>query len=153
MQYTAPRRINTARNITKAAEIKIKKKTGMNVMLVFCPDYNPAKTPEQMLKIIAASLGMDFCSYKLKSRERNLVDLRFIAAYLLRYYFPTITLQQITIYFGGQDHTSIMNGLLRAETLIASGDERFTTKYETVLKAVNKWLRREASGYASAISA
>ncbi len=153
MQQIVSPQLTAARHITRRAEQKIKQKTGMDVNLIFCPAYDPAKNPEALLRIIAASLGMDYNCYRLKSRERSIVDLRFIAAYLLRNYFPGITLHQITLYFGGQDHTSIMNGLARAEMLLATGDERFIKKYETVLKSVNKWLRKETSGYASAISA
>ena len=125
----------------------------MSVNLILCPEHNSARTPEQMLQVIATSLGMDMEAYKIKCRERHFVELRFIAAFFLRSYFPGITLQQITAFFGGQDHTSIMNGLSRAGMLIATGDDRFTTKYETVLNSVNKWLRKEVLGFASAISA
>ena len=153
MQYITPSYLHKARNITHAAEQQIQHKTGMSVTLVLCPGYNPAKTPEQMLSVIAAALNMDVACYKKKTRERDFVDLRFIAAYLLRSYFPRLTLHNITVYFGGQDHTSIINGLTRANMLITAGDTRFTEKYEKALKSVNKWLRKEASGYASAISA
>lgn len=106
-----------------------------------------------MLKVVAAALGMDTACYKVKSREREFVDLRFIAASLLRCFFPGITLHEITVLFGGQDHTSIMNGLSRAAMLLASGDEKFTNKYENALKSVNKWIRKEVLEFASAISA
>ena len=153
MHHTAPKRINEARHITRAAENEIKDKTGMQITLMLCPEYHASRTPDQMLRIVAASLGMDMTAYKNKSRARDIVELRFIAAFFLRSYFPCITLHQITRFFGGQDHTSIMNGLSRTAMLIATGDNRFTTKYETVLNSVNKWLRKEVLGYASAISA
>lgn len=106
-----------------------------------------------MLKIVAGALQMDTACYTVKSRERDFVDLRFIASSLLRCFFPGITLQEITVLFGGQDHTSIMNGLSRSAMLLASGDERFTTKYEIALKAVNKWIRKEVLEFASALTA
>ena len=153
MHYTVPQQLNQARNITRAAEQQIMNTTGMRVTLVLCPDYHTSKTPEQMLKVVALALGMDISCYKTKSRERDIVDLRFIAASLLRCFFPGITLHEITVLFGGQDHTSIMNGLSRAAMLLASGDDRFTDKYETALKAVNKWVRKEVLEFTSAISA
>ena len=153
IQRTIPRQVNLARTITRAAEQQIKMKTGMKVTLVLCPDTTAERSPEQMLSVIAAALNMDCSAYRTRSRERNYVDLRFIAAYMLRNYFPSIPLQQITVFFGGQDHTSIMNGLQRTGTLLAIGDEKFTCKYEKALKSVNKWLKKEESGYVSAISA
>ncbi len=153
MKYSAKQQTSTARAITRKAEQKIKSKTGVGYNLVLCPEYLTKKTPEQMLKVVAGSLGMDTACYSLKTRARPVVELRFIAAYFLRNYFPGITLLQITHFFGNQDHTSIINGISRANTLIAIGDDQFTKKYETVLNSVNQWLRKEVLGYESAISA
>ena len=153
MHYTAPKQINEVRSITRSAVNQIKDKTGMEISLMLCPEYHSSRSPDQMLRIIAAALQMDVNAYKVKSRERNIVELRFIVAFFLRSYFPCITLQQITRLFGGQDHTSVMNGLSRTAMLLATGDQRFITKYETALNSVNKWLRKEVSGYASAASA
>jgi len=125
----------------------------MTVTLVLCPTDNPSKTPEQMLYVVAGALRMDYSCYKKKTRARDIVDLRFIASHLLRTYFPAITLQQISVLFGGQDHSSVINGLSKTNTLLAISDESFTHKYETALKSVTTWLRKEVSGYASAISA
>lgn len=145
--------IKAARTITRGAELDIKKKTGMSLNLLACTNYHLARTPDKMMLIIAACLGMDPAAFTLKSRERNVVELRFLTAYFLRSYFPTITLQQISVLFGGQDHTSIMNGLARTNMLLQTNDLRFMEKYETVLKSVNQWLRKDTSVYASAICA
>lgn len=153
MQYTVPQQISQARHITRAAEQQIMSKTGMRVTLVLCPDYHTSKTPQQLLKVVAAALCMDTACYTTKSREKDFVDLRFIGASLLRCYFPGITLHEITFLFGGQDHTSIMNGLSRAAMLLDSGDERFTGKYDVALKAVNTWIRKEVLKFAPAKSA
>lgn len=143
----------SAKSITKQAERSIEKKTGLRVNLIAYRDSHIARTPEKMMNIIAGSLGMDRTHYTLRSRERDVVELRFLAAYFLRSYFPTITLHQISMFFGGVDHTSVMNGLARANMLLEMEDQRFSHKYETVLRSVNQWLRKETSGYASAICA
>jgi chromosomal replication initiation ATPase DnaA len=153
MQIRAKSQLTTARGITRAAITKIKNSTGMRVTLVLCPTDHPAKTPEQMLYVVSTALKMDYSSYRKKSRKREYVDLRFIAAHLLRFYFPTITLQQISLLFGGQDHSSVINGLAKTNMLLATKDDAFTEKYETASKSVNQWLRKEVLGYASAISA
>jgi len=115
----------------------------MNDTAPMAPYYyeNYVKTPEHMLHIIAAALNEQPTTYKLKTRIRNVVELRFIAALCLRSNFPTITLQQIAMFFGGQDHTSVINGLTRAYALIYAGDESFTKKYKAALAAVNLWLK------------
>ena len=87
-----------------------------------------ARTPENMLRVIAAALNEQPATYQLKTRIRNVVELRFIAALCLRSNFPNITLQQIAAFFGGQDHTSVINGLARAYALIYAGDESLTER-------------------------
>lgn len=153
MNYAPTQKINTARHIARSAQRQIKDKTGMKVTLLLYPSDNTFKTPEQMLKIVAIALGMNPDCYKMKTRVRNVVEMRFIAAMFLRANFPDITLNQIANLFGGQDHSSIISGLTRGHNLIYTGDLRFMTKYSTVQKAVNIWLRRGESVYASANSA
>ena len=104
MYYAATQQITEARHIARSAQQQIKDKTGMQVTMVLYPSESAVKTPEYMLHIIAAALNEHPQNYKLKTRVRNIVELRFIAALCLRSNFPTITLQQIAAFFGGQDH-------------------------------------------------
>ena len=94
------------------------------------------KTPMQMLSAIAKALDMDAQCYRMRSRERNIVELRFIAALFLRRNFPLITLQQIAAFFGGQDHSSVINGLSRSYELLYCKDDRFLKKYNVVLQTL-----------------
>ncbi len=144
MYYGATQQITEARHIARSAQQQIKDKTGMQVTMVLYPSESAVKTPEYMLHIIAAALNEHPQNYKLKTRVRNIVELRFIAALCLRSNFPTITLQQIAAFFGGQDHTSIISGITRAYDLIYAGDEKFIKKYKAALAAVNLWLRNDA---------
>ena len=112
-------------------------------MVLYSPEAD-AQTPEEMLRIIAIALGMNPDAYKLKTRERHIVELRFIAAVLLRRNFPKMTLHQIATLFGGQDHTSVMSAVARANDLIYTGDPRFVKKYNTALQSVNLWLKNAA---------
>ena len=143
MYYAATQQIDTARHIARSAQQQIKDQTGMLVTMVLYPSDNTLKTPERMLHIIAAAFNMKPNIFKQKTRVRDIVELRFIAAMFLRSNFPTITLQQIAMLFGGQDHTSIISGLTRANNLIYSEDARFLAKYNIALKAVNRWLRND----------
>ena len=141
------------RQICKAAQQKIMSATGRSISIMLLPEYMGTRTPQLMLTVIANALNMDVACYKHRSRKRNYVELRFIAAYLLRKFFPNLTLADITILFGGMNHTTIINGIERVAELIATNNELFTAKYETALNSVNIWLRKEVSGFASAISA
>lgn len=153
MNYNFTGQLHTARTITRAAEHRIKNLTGVKVSLLACPDYHRNKTPEQLMRIVAAALNMGFVDYRKKSRQREVVELRFITAHLLTIFFPGITLVQISACFGGQHHTSIMNGLEKVKRMLTTDNERFATKYDIALKSVNRWIRKEMLEYASAISA
>ena len=143
MHYTAAQQMTTARHIARSASRQIKNQTGMHVNVMICPTTGSLKTPERMLTIIALALDMSPACYKMKTRVRSIVELRFIAALLIRCNFPHVTLHQVASYFGGQDHTSVMNALTRGYDLIYSGDQRFIKKYNTALQSVNTWLRTE----------
>jgi chromosomal replication initiation ATPase DnaA len=145
MYYAATQQMNDARQIARTAQQQIKDKTGMQVTVVLYPTEHTTKTPERMLYVIALALDMNPKCFKMKSRRREIVEMRFIAAMLLRTNFPAITLQQIATLFGGQDHSSIISGLARANDLIHTGDERFVKKYNTVVKAVGLWLKNDLS--------
>lgn len=144
MYYIARQQINTAKTIARSAQQLIKDQTGMSVKLVAYRTESTINSPEHMLGIIAEALNMSVVTYKMRSRLRDITELRFIGALLLKENFPTITLCQIAAFFGGQDHSSIINGIARAQNLIYSRDERFLAKYTNALKSVNKWRRAEA---------
>jgi chromosomal replication initiation ATPase DnaA len=152
MNQTPRQQVQAARHIVRSAQQSIKKRTGIGVDLVLCPIGNDFMTPEYMLRIIAIALDMNPKCYTMKGRTRNISDMRFIGAVLLRRHFPKITLQQVAALFG-QDHTSIINGVAKANNLLCTGDIRFITKYKTALKSVNLWLRKTGSEYALATSA
>jgi len=138
-----PQQMTAARHIARSANKQIKNKTGMEVTLMVYPIDSSIKTPERMLRIVALSLDMSPSCFRMKTRAREVSEMRFIAAVLLRSNFPQITLQQIGTLFGGQDHTSVLNGLSRAYDYIYTGDTRFLNKYNKALQSVNIWLRTE----------
>ncbi len=153
MNYAPARQISTARHIARSAKQQIKDKTGMKVNLLLYNSESTLNRPKRMLDVIAIALGMSPGCYKLRSRLRNIVELRFVGALFLRMHFPNVTLSQIASLFGGQDHSSVISGIARANNLLYTGDERFMTKYNNALNSVNLWLEREVSDYASVISA
>lgn len=153
MNYVPMRQMNTVRQIARNARQTIRNKTGMKVDVMVLHPENEMKKPEKMLQVIATALGMTPESYRVKSRARDLCELRFLGAMFLRTHFPRVTLYQIAGMFGGQDHTSVINGLARAHNLIYTGDLTFVRKYEQSLQAVNLWLKSEVSVYGSTISA
>lgn len=140
------------RMIARKAEKQIRNKTGMTIQFVLAPVID-TRSPECMMTVIARSLDMDPSCYRIRSRARDIAELRFIAALFLRENYPTLTLQRIARLFGGQDHSSVVSGIGRAHDLICTGDPRFISKYNSVLKSVDQWLGKDMSGYVSAYSA
>jgi len=84
MNYAPAQKISTARHIARSAQRQIKDKTGMRVTLLLYPTENAARTPAQMLKVIALALDMNYECFKMKTRVRDVVELRFIGAMFLR---------------------------------------------------------------------
>ena len=147
MIYAPAQQMNAARRIARSAQRQIRNKMGMEISITLCLTENNFHTPEEMLAVIAMALRMSPECYKIKTRTRDVVELRFIGALLLRTHFPRFTLNQIATLFGGQDHSSILSGLARAHNLIYTGDTQFTKKYEKALTSVNAWLWQDASDY------
>ncbi|MEI8278680.1 MAG: helix-turn-helix domain-containing protein [Bacteroidota bacterium] len=98
------------------------------------------KKPMDMLRIIANTLQMSVENYIERNRTREVVDLRFVSAKLLRHYYPNITYKQIGALYGGQDHTSIMNAIGKANDLLYAGDKSFTQKYHAALNSIEQWI-------------
>jgi len=134
---------SSVRDITRMAERQIKTKVGSDVGLILCPSEHIKKSPGEMLHIIAAALNMNVACFILKGRHRDIVEMRFLGALLLRRYYPEITLKQIGLLFGGQDHTSVINALIRANELLDTKDLSFTHKYRTVLNKIERWLSEQ----------
>lgn len=112
----------------------------MRMTLVLSVYGKGSKSPDKMLEIIAAASQLDYNYFKAKTRKREIVELRFLAALLLRKYYPNITLKEIARLYGGQDHTSVMNGLTRANELLDINDPVFTYKYQNAVNAINRWI-------------
>lgn len=113
----------------------------MRMALVLSVYGNGSKCPEKMLEVIAYTLQMDYTYFTTKTRKREIVEMRFLASLLLRKYYPNITLKQIAQLYGGQDHTSVMNGLSRANELLDINDPVFSFKYLSAMTAINNWIK------------
>ena len=135
--------ISTARHIARAAEQKIRTSTGLRITLLLFPSDTNRKKPEHMLRLVANSLNVGYEQFQAKTRKREIVELRFIGALLLRRFYPHVTLKQIGSLFGGQDHTSVINAISRAYNLLETNDIIFCTKYNNAINTVNLWLREQ----------
>ncbi|MBL7719893.1 MAG: hypothetical protein JNL72_13730 [Flavipsychrobacter sp.] len=113
----------------------------MRMALVLSVYGNGNKAPEKMLEVIASASQMSYEYFTTKTRKREIVEMRFLASYLLRKYYPRITLKEIARLYGGQDHTSVMNGLTRANELLDIQDPVFTYRYLNAVNAINQWIK------------
>jgi chromosomal replication initiation ATPase DnaA len=152
MYYTTISPAATSRQIARPVEQMVKERSGMSINVLQYPTELVNNTPQRMLHVIALALDMNPECYRWKTRVRSIVEMRFIATLFLRQHFPALTLHQIAGYFGGQDHSSVINGLSRAHNLIYVQDSAFLKKYNTTLKSVNTWLRRGVSDCVSVTS-
>lgn len=140
MSYLTTTQMNTARTIARSAEKQIKSRTGMRIKVMLYVNEE-RKGPEEMLQVIANALHMSIDNFRVKCRKREVVELRFLSSLLLRKFYPRLTLKQIACLYGGQDHSSIINGVERATDLLETKDIAFTKKYNTALNTVTQWLK------------
>lgn len=138
MGYTVKQMHMIARILEEAQE-EIKERTGMDCTVMLVRSELNEETPSEMLNVIASALQQNPEAFQYKSRKREIVDMRFIAAKLLRVIFPRITLIEIGELFGGQDHTTIVSSLQTANELLDSKDADFCNKYEIAAAAVQEW--------------
>ena len=142
MQYVALQPTNSAQHIAIPAPSPVNEGKGMSIAFLQYPTETVNSTPQRMLHVIALALDMNPECYRMRTRVRHIVELRFVASIMLRQYFPALTLQQIGGYFGGQDHTSVINGISRAHELIYIKDASFIKKYSAAMRAITSWLGR-----------
>lgn len=103
--------------------------------------YSLVRMQGKMLEAIAKALGRTVEDYEVRSKKREYTELRFIAAKIMRHYFPKITLREIGAHFNQDfDHTSVINMLDQANNLLEGNDEAFTLKYRKATTAIYKWI-------------
>lgn len=138
--YTIPKA--TVRRISSQIRRQMRENQTETPPVYTDPAEMALDVPKRMLEVIARSLHMSPACFEMKSRVRTIIELRFLGALMLRQKFPAITLKEIGMLFGGQDHTSVMNGIEKAYTYIHTGDKRFIDKYHTARRSVNSWIAR-----------
>lgn len=143
MQYVTLPPATSAQHIAISTDRQANERKGMSIAFLQYPTETVNRTPQRMLHVIALALDMNPECYRWRTRVRHIVEMRFIASILLRQYFPALTLQQIGAHFGGQDHTSVINGISRAHELIYIKDASFFKKYSAATRAVSAWLDRD----------
>ncbi|GAA4465128.1 hypothetical protein GCM10023093_16780 [Nemorincola caseinilytica] len=143
MQYVTLSPTSTAQTIAIPAPSQVNEGKGISIAFLQYPTETVNRTPQRMMHVIALALDMNPECYRWRTRVRHIVEMRFIASMMLRQYFPALTLQQIGAHFGGQDHTSVINGISRAHELIYVKDASFLKKYSAASKAVTAWLGQD----------
>jgi chromosomal replication initiation ATPase DnaA len=101
----------------------------------------PNKTPALMIETIEKALGYETGMYKVKSKKREVCELRYICMLLFIHYFPSLKLKQIAKLLYLHDHATVLNGLKQGNDLLESQDFSFTNNYKMATKAVEKWMQ------------
>jgi chromosomal replication initiation ATPase DnaA len=138
MNYTAQNFGNSISMLHSATRTQDQR--GIPMRLPISRTQQAIKKPMDMLRVIANTLQMSVEHYIERNRSREVVDLRFLSAKLLRHYYPNITYKEIGALYGGQDHTSIMNAIGKANDLLYIGDKSFTQKYQAALNSIEQWI-------------
>ncbi len=133
--------LNQAHNIMAECEEKIFLETGLKIRLNMSKATLQVLRPDELLVVVAHSLGMKVEDYSKHSKKNNVVTLRFLASLFIKKYWPKFPTKEIGLMFGGQDHTTVLNALKMGANLLENGDQQFTSKYNIVQDAVNNWIK------------
>ena len=80
-------------------------------------------TPDLIIDKVAEYLGMQSLDICGKKRKREFVYARDIAIYLCREQIKDITQEKIGYYFGGRDHSTVINSYKKIDENLRRGDK------------------------------
>lgn len=125
--------------IIQGAQESIYILTGKNILLNYKEaKVGPKHEVHEMLLIIAESLSLDARSYAM-GKKRVFVDLRCIAAVMIRRMYPQLNMDQMAEVLGLSSHKPIPRYLKSCQNYIETEDRVFMLKYERALNAVELW--------------
>lgn len=137
--------LNMAHEQMRTCEDAIFHHTGMKVRVQMISAISlDGKDPKDLLPVIAKALGRIPADYVTISRKRAIVEMRFITTLFLKQYWPELPLTHIGSFYG-QDHSTILNGFSKAQSLLENQEATFTSKYYIVKKAIEGWLKEPKS--------
>lgn len=134
----AMERINAINAIACMAEKEILNQTGLN-MRVIVVGARTEKKIEDLLGIVANALGMTMADYGVSTKQRSYVDMRYLACYFLKQYYPEMTLADMAKLVGYKLHTDALNAIQMVERLKRTDGRGFRDVYDIVLNAVTQW--------------
>lgn len=71
------------------------------------------------------------------TRKTEVIEMRSIIYHYLKTKYKYVTLQQIAEYFGGKDHSTVSNGIKRANKFLTTRDPLFSFYYDKIKHLYN----------------
>jgi chromosomal replication initiation ATPase DnaA len=134
--------LNVIFEAMRHAENYVQKHTGL---LVKCKlDIIDTKGhPKEMMGLIAETLGLGIEQFYVKTRKREIVEMRMLAAFFVKKHYAQLTLMDIAGLFGDNniDHSTVIHYVNTVNDLVTGPDKPFLWKYRKVLNAINLWIR------------
>ncbi|MCQ2467356.1 MAG: chromosomal replication initiator protein DnaA [Clostridia bacterium] len=97
----------------------------------FSPKKAEQITPEMIMTVVSQYYGIDISKITSKSRSRDILEPRNVCMYLFKEKLENITLKGIGKYFGGKDHTTVINAIEKVDA-----NERLLHDIEEILKSL-----------------
>ena len=127
--------------IVRNAEAMIKSRLGIDVALEAKQKSNTNITAPMLLPVIADALTLPQSCFIVKSRKTEFVFARYIAARLIRFHYPLMSLSELASIFGRTDHTAAKYMLDTATALLETKDPVFCEMYVKAQQAVESFVR------------
>lgn len=94
----------------------------------------------ETVRLTAEHYGVSLNDLMLRTRKREVSEPRMVAMYLLKKRNPKMTLYEISDYFGGYNHATVINALNKVRWFIETNRE-FRTKVQSIerdLESINR---------------
>lgn len=92
-------------------------------------------TPDYIIKVVSDHMEVPYSDIMSAKRTQRVATARQIAMYLCRKYFPHLSLDHVGTLLGGRDHSTVINGVQKIETLIKN-DPNIRQTIETIEKKI-----------------
>ncbi len=92
-------------------------------------------TPDHVINVVSDHMGVPYSDIVSSKRSQNIATARQIVMYICRKYMAQYSLKQVGDCVGGRDHSTVLNGVDKIESLIKR-DPNMKQTIEAIIKKI-----------------
>lgn len=110
----------------------------------YLADVGEDLLPDEIVGCVSRVLAIPINIIQSKTRKRDVLYARYIAAHLIRATYPKLSLTTIGWHLGHHEHSTPHHALATANDLIKTNDREFMPKYNRVCEEMQKMAEKRA---------